>query len=143
MTVSQILAQKGRHVTTLRPSHDLRDAVKMLAVEHIGSLVITDEDGRMMGILSERDVVRAIAQRGCEALDDAVTTVMTRNVVTGREEDSVISVVQRMSQGRFRHMPILKDGCLIGMVSTGDAVKFRLAQMEEEQSALREYIATA
>lgn len=143
MTVSQILAQKGRHVSTLRPSHDLRDAVNLLSAEHIGSLVITDEDGRMMGILSERDVVRAIAHRGCEALDDAVSTVMTRNVETGREDESVISVVQRMSQGRFRHMPILKDGCLVGMVSTGDAVKFRLAQMEQEQSALREYIATA
>lgn len=143
MTVAHILAQKGRHVSTLRPEQTLRDAIDVLATEHIGSLVITDRNGSMVGILSERDVVRMIAKHGCDALDDAVSTVMTQDVVTGSEADSVISVVQRMSKGRFRHMPIVEGQRLVGMVSTGDAVKYRLEQMEQEQSALREYIATA
>ena len=143
MTIACILARKGRTVATVLPHQTLRDVVDELAAKHIGSLVVTDDQGSMQGIISERDVVRAIAKRGCDALDDAVTDVMTKDVVTATEADSVISVVQKMSKGRFRHMPVLVDGRLVGMVSTGDAVKYRLEQMEQEQSALREYIATA
>ena len=143
MTVACILKQKGRSVATIGAQQTLRDAVDILAAKHIGSLVVTDPDERMVGIISERDVVRMIARRGCDALDDAVSEVMTNDVVTASENDSVISVVQRMSEGRFRHMPITAEGRLVGMVSTGDAVKYRLEQMEQEQSALREYIATA
>jgi len=143
MTVACILAQKGRAVTTIKPHSTVRDAVDVLAAEHIGSLVVCDGEGRMLGILSERDVVRAIARHGCDALEDPVTAIMTRDVVTASEEETVIGVVQKMSRGRFRHMPVIEDGRLVGMVSTGDAVKYRLEQMEQEQSALREYIATA
>ena len=85
--------------------------------------------------------MRAIAKHGCDALDDEVSAFMTRDVVTAAEEDDVIAAVGRMSEGRFRHLPVVTDGRLVGIVSTGDAVKYRLEQMEEEQSALREYIA--
>jgi CBS domain-containing protein len=143
MTVAHILALKGRDVATIGEHETVRDAAEQLAAKHIGSLVVCGRDGAMQGILSERDVVRAIARRGCDALDDNVTDIMTRDVTTATEEESVIGVVGKMSRGRFRHMPIVEDGRLVGMVSTGDAIKYRLEQMEQEHSALREYIATA
>ena len=143
MTVGSILAQKGRSVTTIQPNRTLRDLIDVLAAKHIGAVIISDADGIMHGIISERDVVRAIAKHGCDALDDPVTDYMTKDVVTTTETETVIAAVQKMSKGRFRHMPVLIDGRIAGMVSTGDAIKYRLEQMEQEQSALREYIATA
>ena len=143
MTIGAILAQKGRSVTTIQPNRTLRDLVDILAAKHIGAVIIADADGSMLGIISERDVVRAISKHGCDALDDLVTDYMTKDGVTTTDAESVISAVQKMSKGRFRHMPVLADGRIAGLVSTGDAVKYRLEQMEQEQSALREYIATA
>ena len=143
MTIGSILAQKGRSVTTIQPSRTLRDLIDVLVAKHIGAVIIADADGSMHGIISERDVVRAIAKHGCDALDDLVTDYMTRDVVTTSEAETVISAVQKMSKGRFRHMPVVEDGRIAGMISTGDAIKYRLEQMEQEQSALREYIATA
>ncbi len=143
MTVARILANKGRTVTTVPPRATLRDVVDVLAAKHIGALVIADAAGAMVGIVSERDVVRAIARRGVDALDDPVSDHITRDVVTACEADSVIQVVQTMSAGKFRHMPVVEAGALVGLGSTGDAVKYRLEQMEDEQSALRAYIATA
>ncbi|WP_158812030.1 CBS domain-containing protein [Beijerinckia sp. L45] len=143
MTVARILASKGRDVVTMQPHNTLRDVVDALAAKHIGALIITDPQGKMQGIVSERDVVRAIAQHGADALEDPVSNYMTKNIVTATEEESVLEVVGKMSKGRFRHMPIVVNDRLVGIVSVGDAIKFRLAQMEEEQSALREYIATA
>ena len=143
MTVSRILASKGRNVVTMRPHHTLRDVVDVLAAKHIGALIVTDDEGAMVGILSERDVVRAVAQHGADALEDSVTNYMTKDIVTSAEDEPVLAMVGKMSNGRFRHMPIVRDGKLVGLVSIGDAIKYRLAQMEEEQTALREYIATA
>ena len=121
----------------------MRDVVEALAAKHIGAIVVADAEGRMHGIVSERDVVRAIAAHGCNALDDAVSGIMTKNVVTAKDDDDILDVVTRMSRGRFRHMPVVDDERIVGIISTGDAVKYRLEQMEQEQSALREYIATA
>lgn len=143
MTVGHILAIKGRAVSTVQPHATLRDVVDTLAAKHIGAVVIADVEGQMHGIVSERDVVRALAARGCDALDDAVSGIMTKDVVTASEDDGILDVVGRMSRGRFRHMPVVSDGRIAGIISTGDAVKYRLEQMEQEQSALREYIATA
>jgi CBS domain-containing protein len=143
MTVARILASKGRDVATMQPHHTLRDVIDALAAKHIGALVIADSDGKMQGIVSERDVVRAIAQHGADALEDSVSHYMTKNVVTASEEESVLDIVGKMSNGRFRHLPVVVEGKLVGLVSVGDAIKYRLAQMEQEQSALREYIATA
>lgn len=143
MTVARILASKGRGVTSISPHATIRDVIDILAAKHIGAIVVCDVGGAMIGIVSERDVVRALAKHGTVAMDDAVSRYMTRDVVTASETDDVVAVAKRMSAGRFRHMPVMTDGRLTGMVSVGDAIKFRLEQMEAEQSALREYIATA
>jgi CBS domain-containing protein len=97
----------------------------------------------VLGILSERDIVRAIGRGGAAALGDAVSMHMTSRVITATESDSVYLAMEKMNNGRFRHMPVLKDGKLAGIVSIGDVVRYRLAEMEHEHSALREYIATA
>lgn len=143
MTVARILAGKGRNVATIAPHGTLRDVSKILAAKHIGALVVVDATGKMLGIVSERDVVRSIAEHGEESLDYPVSRVMTTKVVTASEDDSVLEIAQKMSSGRFRHMPVLAGGRLVGIVSTGDAVKYRLEQMQQEQDALKEYIATA
>lgn len=143
MTVARILARKGHDVTTIEPHATVRDLIKVLADKHIGAVVAADASGAMLGILSERDVVRAIATDGPEALDHPVSQHMTKKVVTAHPDDGVIDIAKRMSQGRFRHMPVVVEGRLIGIVSTGDAIKYRLEQLERDQDALREYIATA
>ena len=143
MTVGRILSTKGRDVSSVQPHATLRDVVGILASKHIGALVITDADGAMLGIVSERDVVRALANHGVDAMEAEVSRFMTRDVVTATEDETVVRVAQKMSSGRFRHMPVIAGGRLVGLVSTGDAIKYRLEQMEAEQSALREYIATA
>ena len=143
MTVARILAGKGRSVTTVQPHATLRDIVDILARKHIGALVVVDVGSAMVGIISERDVVRALAKEGTAAMDDPVSRYMTRDVVSASEDQDVVDVARRMTAGRFRHMPVVTDGRLVGLVSVGDAIKFRLEQMEAEQSALREYIATA
>lgn len=143
MTVARILARKGRRVTSVRPGTTLRDVVDILADQHIGALIVTDTSERLLGIVSERDVVRAIARNGPDALDRAVSDYMTARVITAAESDSVVHIAQTMSEGRFRHMPVLENGRVVGIVSMGDAIKFRLEQMERDQDALREYIATA
>ncbi len=143
MTVARIIAGKGRDVVTTGPRSTLRDVVDTLAAKHIGALIIVGADGAIQGIVSERDVVRAVARHGADALEDPVSNYMTTEVVTATEEETVLSVVGKMSEGRFRHMPIVADGRLVAIMSIGDAIKYRLAQAEEEQSAMRQYIATA
>ena len=143
MTVGLVLSKKGREIFTVSPNTKMRDVVKILAEKHIGALLITGQDGAMEGIVSERDVVRALADHGTEVMDAQVSRFMTRDVVTATEDESVIRVAQKMTSGRFRHMPVIAGGRLAGIVSVGDAIKYRLEQMEAEQSALRAYIATA
>jgi CBS domain-containing protein len=143
MSVARILATKGREVVTTQPHRTLREAAEVLAARGIGAVVVSDVQGSVHGILSERDIVRAIGRGGPSALDDAVSVHMTSRVVTTTEAESVYETMERMNNGRFRHLPVLKDGKLDGIVSIGDVVRFRLAEMETEHSALREYIATA
>lgn len=142
MTVARILAKKGREVATTQPHRTLREVANLLAARNIGAVVVADVQGRVLGILSERDIVRAVATRGGDGLDDAVSIYMTTRVITASEEDTVLATVEKMTAGRFRHLPVVKDGQLAGIVSIGDAVKFRLEEMEREQSAMREYIAS-
>jgi CBS domain-containing protein len=143
MSVARILATKGREVVTTQPHRTLREAAEVLAARGIGAVVVSDVQGSVHGILSERDIVRAIGRGGPTALDDAVSVHMTSRVVTTTEAESVYETMERMNNGRFRHLPVLKDGKLAGIVSIGDVVRFRLAEMEHEHSALREYIASA
>lgn len=142
MTIARILATKGREVITAQPHRTLLEISEILASRRIGAVVIVDAQGNLLGILSERDVVRAIGHRGAQALDDPASSHMTTEVVTIAEEETLLATVERMNLGRFRHIPVLKDGRLNGLISIGDVVKFRLAEMEREQSALREYITT-
>jgi len=106
-------------------------------------VVICGADLRIVGILSERDIVRALAERGAGALQETVGQVMTRNVATCGEEENISSIMERMTAGKFRHLPVVVAGRLAGIVSIGDVVKFRVGEMESESEALRGYIQTA
>jgi CBS domain-containing protein len=143
MTVAHILAGKGRDVVTIEPVRTLGDAARVLAERKIGVLVVTKPDGSVAGILSERDIVRAIGLHGAAILDHPVSRHMTERVVTCAEKDTSIEVMSIMTSGRFRHMPVVIDGKLAGLVSIGDVVKRRLADMENEQKAMIDYISHA
>lgn len=143
MTVKSILDEKGRDVVTLGPDVTLADAIGLLAEKRIGAVVVTDGDGRILGILSERDIVRTIGQAGAGALGLRVSEAMTAKVTTCRETHTVNHVMEVMTRGRFRHLPVERNGRLDGIVSIGDVVKRRIEMVEREADQIREYIATA
>jgi CBS domain-containing protein len=143
MTVRAILEVKGRECTTIAPDATLGEAARLLSQKRIGALVITGPDRRVVGILSERDIVRHVAEKGARALEESVGSVMTREVVTCGEDETIPDLMEKMTARRFRHMPVVEAGRLAGIVSIGDVVKHRLAEMERESEALRQYIATA
>ena len=143
MTVRAILSRKGRDVATIAPTVNLSEAVRLLAQRRIGAVVVTGPDSRVAGILSERDIVRSLSERGPAALDDNVAAVMTRKVMTCTEAETVAAIMERMTAGKFRHLPVVEQGRLVGIISIGDVVKWRLEEIEGETNALREYIATA
>lgn len=143
MTVKAILSRKGGDVVTIAPTATLAAAVKLLAERRIGAIVVTGPEDRVAGILSERDIVRTVAERGPAALEDNVAAVMTRKVATCTEADTIASLMERMTQGKFRHLPVVEQGKLVGVISIGDVVKWRVEEIEGESNALREYIATA
>ena len=143
MTVSVILAGKGRDVVTIEPAARLAEAVRALAEKRIGAALVLGADRRIAGIISERDIVRALAVRGAAALDEPISQTMTRKVETCNESESVATIMERMTAGKFRHMPVVDQGRLLGVVSIGDIVKHRLQEMEHESGAMREYIMTA
>lgn len=143
MTVARILIEKGSSVVTIGPAHTLDAAIHLLAEKSIGALVVTEADGRVAGILSERDIMRVLSKLGAAALDEPVSAHMTRKVTTCGRSATVEEVMQTMTAGRFRHVPVCEDGHLVGMVSIGDVVKRRIATVEAEHQALRDYITTA
>lgn len=143
MTVKAILAAKGGEVVTIEPSMNLAAAANVLADRRIGALVVTGADRRVVGILSERDIVQALAAHGAAALEMPLSAVMTRRVMTCTPSDTISSLMERMTEGKFRHLPVVEQGKLAGIVSIGDVVKHRLEEMEREQSALRDYIQSA
>ena len=143
MTVATILAAKGRDVVNIEPSASLADAAKLLAEKRIGAVLILGADRRIVGILSERDIVRALAERGADVLGEPVSVAMTRKVSTCNETELVSNVMERMSEGKFRHMPVIDQGQPVGMISIGDVVKHRLQAMEQDSVAMRDYILTS
>ena len=143
MNVKAILAAKGGEVISIEPTADLTAAARLLEARRIGAVVICGAGGRLAGILSERDIVRAMSEHGAEALTLPVGQVMTRNVATCGEDDTVATIMERMTEGKFRHMPVLAKGKLIGLVSIGDVVKQRVEEVEQESEAMRDYIRTA
>ena len=143
MTVKAILSRKGSDVVTIAPTANLSEAVKLLAERRIGAVIVTGADNRVAGILSERDIVRVLGERGADALGDNIAAVMTRKVSTCGEADTIALLMERMTEGKFRHMPVVEQGRLAGVISIGDVVKWRVEEIEGESNALREYIATA
>jgi CBS domain-containing protein len=143
MTVARILGSKGRSVVTVQPHRSLAEAAQLLVERHIGALVVADADQSVLGILSERDIVRAAVRHGPSALENPVSRHMTVKVVTCAPEADLEEVMETMTEGRFRHLPVMADGRLVGIVSIGDVVKHRIAAVEAEHQAMREYIATA
>jgi CBS domain-containing protein len=142
MTVRSILDSKGHQIQSVEPSVKLSDAIKLLSERKIGALLVMSQ-GRIEGILSERDIVRVLGERGAKVVDEPVSAVMTRKVVSCRESDTVSSLMEMMTLGKFRHLPVIEDGRVVGLISIGDVVKRRVQEYELEQEALRDYIKTA
>ena len=143
MIVNRILSLKGRDVATIEPGRSLSEAARILAERRIGALLIVDGHRPVTGIISERDIVRAVATQGAKALDEPVSRFMTEKVVTCTGETSINDVMELMTQQKFRHIPVVEGGRLTGIVSIGDVVKLRLEEVEAETQAIKEYIATA
>ena len=143
MQVSDILRHKGTNVVTVVPDTTIEDAVQALGTHRIGALVVSDGSaGGVAGILSERDVVAHLAAVGRAGLDSTVAAVMTREVRTCSPADSVESVMSTMTEGRFRHLPVVVDGRLAGIVSIGDAVERRVNELETERALMHDYLQT-
>jgi CBS domain-containing protein len=143
MTVSIILAAKGREVVSVEPNATLTSVVALLAERRIGAVLVLGVDRRIVGIVSERDIVRALGERGPAALDDPVSRIMTRRVSTCTEGETISSIMERMTEGKFRHVPVVDQGRVVGIISIGDVVKHRLHEMECDSAAMRDYILTA
>jgi CBS domain-containing protein len=143
MIVKSIVDAKGRDVVTIEPGASLDTAAKLLAKRRIGAVVVLGADDRVVGILSERDIVRVISERGAGGMQEQVAQVMTRKVATCTFDETIHSIMERMTTGKFRHVPVIEQGRLAGIVSIGDVVKHRIVEMEQESAALRDYIQTA
>jgi CBS domain-containing protein len=131
MSLKTILAAKGENIMCIEPTADLAAAAKLLSAHRIGALMVLDAGGRLVGILSERDIVRTMADIGSAVLQLPVAQVMTRNVSTCDVNDSITSVMERMTKGKFRHMPVLDNDRLAGLVSIGDALKWQMETIRE------------
>ncbi|WP_281981948.1 CBS domain-containing protein [Thalassorhabdomicrobium marinisediminis] len=138
MIVSQILKSKAAPgVLTLASDASVKEAANIMSDKRVGTVVISDDDGSTAaGILSERDIVRELGKRGAECMSDKVSALMTTSLVTCTPSDSSESVLTQMTEGRFRHMPVLEGGRMIGLISIGDVVKARLAELAMERDAL-------
>lgn len=137
MLVQQILKAKAEQgVATVPPGTTVREAVEILSVRRIGAVIVSSDGRRVAGILSERDVVRELGRRGAACLDDAVEKVMTAAIVGCTASDTADQVLERMTAGRFRHMPVMEAGQMIGLISIGDVVKARLDELAMEKDAL-------
>ena len=143
MHVKNILSVKGSNVLSIEPTATLEIAVRTLAQHKIGALLVLGPDRRIVGILSERDIVRVLAEQGASALTQPLAQVMTRKVFTCSPSETISVIMERMTAGKFRHVPVIDQDQVVGVVSIGDVVKYRLQEMEHESAALRDYIQTA
>jgi CBS domain-containing protein len=142
MNVATILGDKGGEVVSTNTDASLLDIAKTLREHSIGCIVVSDGKDGIAGIVSERDLVRAIATSGTDILKSPVSRIMTKKVVTCRKSDTIHTIMAAMTDGRFRHMPVMEDKKLIGVISIGDVVRLRIAEAELEAAAMRDYIAT-
>jgi CBS domain-containing protein len=142
MTIARILTAKGRDVITTQPDRTLAEVAEVLVAKKIGAVVVVDDQGRIIGLLSERDIVRVLAEHGAAVFNDAVSVHMTTEVITTSEDESVYAAMEKMTNVRSRHLPVVRDERLVGLVSIGDMVKHQLADCQYDHKAMREYIAT-
>ena len=142
MTVRAILDTKGHQIMSVPPDAKMSEAIKLLSERRIGAVLVMSE-GRIEGILSERDIVRVLGERGAAVLEEPVSAVMTRKVVSCRPNDTVSAIMEMMTLGKFRHLPVLDGDRVVGLISIGDVVKWRVQEYENEQEALTTYIKTA
>ncbi len=141
MTVARILRQKGSDgVETIGPAATVSEAAAILSGRRIGALIVSDDGRKVAGIISERDVVRWLGREGASCLNRPVADVMTAKVVTCAPSDRVADIMERMTSGRFRHLPVMEDGRLAGVISIGDVVKYRMSELEHETEALADMI---
>jgi CBS domain-containing protein len=140
MNVATILKHKGRAVTTAPPGITLLEVAGRLAQRRIGAIVVMDAGGELVGIVSERDIIRCLADNGPGCLERPVAEIMTRKVVTCQETDTLDELMAMMTARRFRHLPVVTDGDLVGIISIGDVVKHHVAEIEMEATAMRDYI---
>lgn len=142
MNVGSILKVKGKSVATARPEDTVEAIAQKLASRKIGAIVIVGDGGHVSGIVSERDIIRVIGEHGASALHQSVGEVMTKSVMTCNEASTIEQMMSVMTQGRFRHVPVIEDGSLVGIISIGDVVKHHIAEVEMEVTAMRDYLAT-
>jgi CBS domain-containing protein len=140
MQVSQILDSKGHQVITIKPQATVAEALRVLWLEGIGALVVTDDSGKVAGMISERDIIRGLAAQGTELLDQPVEERMEATVVTCTPETWVEELMNEMTERRIRHLPVVDSGKLVGIVSIGDVLKNRLQELENETSTLRGHL---
>jgi CBS domain-containing protein len=138
--VRDVLRHKGRGVATVSPDVTVADLLARLAENNVGAMVVTSESGAVRGIVSERDVVRALHRKGSDLLSETVSSIMTSEVTTTNPDESVESLARIMTDSRIRHLPVIEDGRLTGIVSIGDVVKNRIGQLESERESLIGYI---
>ena len=143
MTIAAILKHKGRDVVHLGPEASVAEAARVFAARGIGAMLVCSPEGDLLGIISERDVVRSLAAHGAETLGMTAADLMTRSITTASERTTVPEAMEMMTQGRFRHLPVLEDGRVVGIVSIGDIVKARMTQQEQEVDSLKAYVAGA
>jgi CBS domain-containing protein len=142
MLIAHVLRDKGAAVHTLRGDATLEQAAALLDQKRVGALVVLDQGGAIVGVISERDIVREVARQGAPCMGSQVASVMSRDVVTARVAETVDDGLARMTDRRIRHLPVVEDGKLVGIVSIGDLVKHRIAAVEAEAAAMQAYIAT-
>ncbi len=140
MNVATILQYKGGNVVTTRPGSSVAEIVSLLCDARIGAVVISSDHVRVEGIVSERDIIRAISEYGSDALSMTAENIMTRNVVTCAPNDIAGELMAVMTAGRFRHIPVCEEGALVGIISIGDVVRVRVDEVEHEAEALRTYV---
>ena len=143
MTIAQILKIKGNNVSSIAPTATVLEAAQMLGAKRIGAVLVVDSAEGLVGILSERDIVGSLAQHGPKTLDMTVAELMTSEVQVASPRTTVEEAMGMMTQGRFRHVPVVEGGHLVGLVSIGDVVKARISDQEHEVDSLRAYVAGA
>lgn len=139
-TVAKILEGKGDAIVAVRPTDTVHHAVELMKEKRIGAVLVTDQNGDLQGILSERDIVRRLAETPGQTLPQNVADLMTKEVETCTPDDYLIDILKRMNEGRFRHMPVMQDGRLCGVISIGDVINLRLNELEYEALRMKQMI---